>query len=160
MVPPDVAERLSRIVRRGGVVFLGIGNVLAGDDGFGPLLAAELSALGFTAIDAGTVPENQIGAVARRRPRTVVLLDAAHLEREPGDIELLDAAAVLDGTGLTTHNLSPAMVMERLAAETGAEILMLAAQPASTRFGDDLTPLLAAALGDVVRFFALLSQNN
>jgi hypothetical protein len=53
--------------------------------------------------------------------------------------------------------MSPAMVMERLESETGAEILMLAVQPATLEMGAPLSPPVAAALGDVVRFFALLA---
>jgi hydrogenase 3 maturation protease len=86
MLPADIAERLRLIVSAKDVVFVGMGNILLGDDGFGPELGAGLSALGFTVIDAGTVPENHIGAVARKQPRTVILLDAVHLGREPASI--------------------------------------------------------------------------
>jgi hydrogenase 3 maturation protease len=158
MLPADVAERLRRIVSANDVVFVAMGNILLGDDGTGPELAAGLSALGYAVIDAGTVPENHIGAVAKRNPRTVILLDAVHLGREPGAVELLDRQAILDGTGFSTHHLSPALVMERLEAETGAEVLMLAIQPATLEMGAPLSPPVAAVLGDVANFFNLLAE--
>jgi hydrogenase 3 maturation protease len=157
MLPVDVAERLRRVVSMMDTVFVGMGNMLLGDDGLGPELAACLSALGYAVIDAGTVPENHIGAVARRKPRMVILLDAVHLGREAGAIELLDRQAILDGTGFSTHTLSPALVMERLESETGAEVLMLAIQPATLEMGAPLSPPVAATLGDVAYFLNLLT---
>jgi len=157
MLPADMAERLRLIVSAKDVVFVGMGNILLGDDGLGPELGAGLSALGYDVIDAGVVPENHIGAVARRKPRMVILLDAVHLGREPGAIELLDRQALLDGACFSTHTVSPALVMERLESETGAEILMLAIQPVTLSMGAPLSPPVAATLGDVVRFFALLA---
>jgi hydrogenase maturation protease len=157
MLPEGVAGRLREIVSKKDVVFVGMGNILLGDDGVGPEMAQCLSEAGFSTVDAGTVPENHIGVVAKRKPRTVILLDAVHLGREPGMVELLDRQAILDATGFTTHNMSPVMVMERLESETGAEVLMLAVQPASLEMGAPLSPPVAAALGDVVCFLCLLT---
>ncbi len=133
----------------GKVVYMGIGNILRGDDGIGPELVARLSAKGLRTVDAGTAPENYIRPVARLDPDTVVIVDAVHLDREPGAVELLDRSEIMENTGFTTHTLSPVLVMERLEDETGAVVLMLAIQPRTLEFGAPLSP-------EVVRLLDIL----
>lgn len=130
----ELKARLTEI-EPGRTVYLGIGNILRGDDGIGPRLAAKLSGMGMKAVDAGTVPENHIRSMARLEPDTVIIIDAVHLERDPGSVELLEKEDIAGGTGFTTHTLSPVLVMERLEAETGAEVLLLAIQPRDLGFG-------------------------
>lgn len=138
-------DRLTSVLK-GKVVYLGIGNVLRGDDGIGPELVARLSEKGVCTVDAGTVPENYIRPVARLDPDTVVIVDAVHLEREPGAVELLDRNQIMGSTGFTTHSLSPVMFMERLEEETGARVVMLAIQPGTIEFGAPLSPAVARLL--------------
>ncbi|NOQ21944.1 MAG: hydrogenase maturation protease [Candidatus Aegiribacteria sp.] len=128
------------------MVYMGIGNILRGDDGIGPELLARLSGKGLCTVDAGTVPENYIGPVARLDPDTVVIIDAVHLEREPGAVELLDRSEIMGNTSFTTHTLSPVLVMERLEEETGARVIMLAIQPGTLEFGAPLSPEVARLL--------------
>ncbi len=148
MVPMDAS--LLRSLSGDGTVWLCVGNTLKGDDAAGPELGRLLSAAGQRVIDAGTTPENYVGAVARMEPETVVLVDAAHLDRRPGSWELLDAGELASG-GFTTHTLTPTLVMERLEDETGARVVMLAIQPASTRFGEPLSPPVMQAIEELSR---------
>ena len=148
----DVVDRLNKYLESGVVVFMGIGNILRGDDGLGPELIRRLSEAGYHTVDAGTAPESYVGTVAKLNPDTVIIVDAVHLDKEPGTVELLDRDEILSGTGFTTHNLSPALVMERLEDETGAEVLMLAIQPASLLFAAPITPPVLSTLRDVVNF--------
>ena len=131
---------------KGKIVYLGIGNILRGDDGIGPELIAKLSEKGLCTVDAGTVPENCIGPVARLDPDTIVIVDAVHLDREPGAVEILDRSEIMGSTGFTTHSLSPVLVMERLEEETGARVVMLAIQPGTIEFGAPLSPVVASLL--------------
>jgi len=134
------------ILVTGRVVYMGIGNILRGDDGIGPELVARLSGKGLCTVDAGTVPENYIRPVARLNPDTVVIVDAVSLDREPGSVELLDRSEIMGNTGFTTHSLSPVLVMERLEEETAARVVMLAIQPGTLEFGAPLSPEVARLL--------------
>lgn len=117
-----------------------MGNILRGDDGFGPELAVRAASGGLLpAIDAGTTPENQVGTVARLEPEVVILADAVHMGSEPGTLDLISSGSLLAGSVAGTHALSPEMVMERIACETGAEVLMLAVQPRNLGFGQPMT---------------------
>jgi len=135
-----------RLLLKGKVVFMGIGNILRGDDGIGPELVARLSGKGLFTVDAGTVPENYIRPVVRLDPDTVVIVDAVSMDSDRGVVELLDRSEILGNTGFTTHTLSPVMVMERLEEETGARVVMLAIQPGTLEFGAPLSPEVARLL--------------
>ncbi|MEN8209519.1 MAG: hydrogenase 3 maturation endopeptidase HyCI [Candidatus Fermentibacteria bacterium] len=128
-------EKKIHILITGKVVYMGIGNILRGDDGIGPELLARLAGKGMSTVDAGTAPENYIRPVARLTPDTVVIVDAVSMDREPGAVELLDRSEIMENTGFTTHTLSPVLVMERLEEETGARVVMLAIQPGTLEFG-------------------------
>ena len=133
------------------ICIVGIGNVLRGDDAFGPELVSRLSGSslreGVVLIDASTTPENQLGPIARSRPDVVLLADAVHLGAAAGSMELLVTEEIVR-SGLSTHDQSPRLFLERLASELGESvvILMLGAQPMSTRIGDSMTPELDAAV--------------
>ena len=145
-LPAELNDKL-----RGRVVFVGIGNLLKGDDALGPKLVEGLASKGLKTVDAGTTPENYIGKVASMEPDTVVLIDAVHLDSKPGSVELLEREDILGGIGFTTHTQSPAMVMERLELETGAAVLMLAVQPASLTMGAELTPAVQNTLNQLTK---------
>ncbi len=135
----DLASDIGKYFR-GKVVFLGVGNILRGDDAIGPELVERLSVIGMPAVDAGTVPENCVGVVKRMNPDTVVIVDAVHLGREPGSVEILGKEDIASGNGFTTHSLSPALVMERIERETDAPVFLLAVQPSNLEFAAPLSP--------------------
>jgi len=148
--PGDILEKLGRLAARR-TVLLGMGNMLRGDDGFGPELAERVSSSGLMpAIDAGTTPENQVGAVARLEPEAVILADAVHMGSEIGTLDLLAAGDLLEASTAGTHALSPGMVMDRIAGETGAEVFMLAVQPGSLGFGQPMSDEVRKAVETAV----------
>ncbi len=135
-----------RDMLKGRIVYMGMGNILRGDDGIGPKLVEALRKKGAETVDAGTVPENYVGPVKRLEPDMIVMIDAVHLEREPGAVELLKRDEILENSGFSTHSLSPVLVMERLESETGAEVFMLAIQPGTLKLGDPLSPAVNSLL--------------
>lgn len=143
-----VSSYLKRIFR-GKVVIVGVGNILRGDDGFGPALVEQLNGkVQATCIDAGTAPENHMGVIARAKPDTVLLIDAAHLKMRPGAYDILEKEDIAR-CGLTTHDISPRMLMEYLEKETQAHICMLAVQPARVAFGTAMSGRVAKALDEL-----------
>lgn len=147
ILPDEIRRELSRLLQRRPVL-VGIGNTLRGDDGLGPALAGMLSGKvpGMPCIDAGTTPENQIGSICRCSPGAVIVADAVHMGREPGSVALLGRDEIAAYTGLGTHDFSPRLFLDCLEERTGAEIVMLAVQPAGTAFGEGLSgPVSRAA---------------
>jgi len=141
-------QEVSRIFS-GKVVFVGIGNILRGDDGFGPALIEKLKGkVPAVCIDAGSAPENYSGKIIKEAPDTVILVDIAHMGMKPGEYDVLKKDDILR-SGFTTHDLSPNMFIEYLEKETGADIYMIAAQPENVAFGEHMSDSVKAALDEI-----------
>lgn len=134
--PPGLARELAGKLA-GPAVVLGVGNEMRGDDAFGILAARELRSKEIPdwleVIEAGTVPENASGMVARKNPAVVLALDAADFGGEPGELRLLEPEELAWGLP-GTHTPSLSLLAEYLKKRCGSRFLVLAAQPARTEF--------------------------
>ena len=146
-VPP--AERM------GGLAILGFGNRLWGDDGAGSVLAERLKAKNPDAavFDGGMVPENFLEKVAATNPESVLLIDAADFGGEAGEWRIFSGED-LAFTGLSTHAGSPRMLAAYLEERTGAQVKLLAIQPADVAAGDELSPEVGVRVRDLLKMFA------
>jgi hydrogenase 3 maturation protease len=146
----SVIHTLSRIIK-GKTVFLGVGNVLRGDDGFGPALIERIRGnVDAVCIDAGSAPENYAGKIIKEAPDTVIIVDAAHLGRKSGEYEILKKEDIARA-GFTTHDQSPDMFIGYLEANTEADIYMLAVQPEKVLFGEDMSASVKKAIEEITR---------
>ena len=138
------------LITKGKIIILGIGNPLRGDDGFGPAfiqgIKGKVTAL---CIDAGSAPENYIGKIIKEKPDTVLIIDAVHLDSEPGKYRLLKKQEILK-CGFTTHDLSPHMFIDFLEKETKADIYLLGIQPKNLSFGDDMSESVKKTLKELI----------
>ena len=136
-------------ILKGKIVIVGIGNIMRRDDGFGPALVNRIkSKTNAMCIDACPAPENHLGSIIKEKPNTVLLIDAVHMEKRPGDYDVFRKQDILRG-GFTTHNMSPVMIIEYLEKETKADIYMLGVQPQIIFFGDELSARLNRALREL-----------
>lgn len=141
----SLANQLGRL-GTGRVCVLGVGNRQRGDDGAGSILAARLAGTADTlCIDAGAVPENYLEKVARWWPDAVVIVDVADFGGAPGDVRLLDPTDIAAST-FSTHALSLRMIAQYLEARTGAQVMLLAIQPADIGWGSVLTAPVSSAV--------------
>ncbi len=146
---PDNVRSMLKSILTEKTLIMGVGNILRGDDAFGPELVNRLRNSSFPCIDAGTTPENQIGASAKHCPSIILIVDAVHMELEPGACRILERDEILANTGFTTHDLSPVMFMERLEETTGARVMMLAVQPEQLGFGAPVSVPVQAILEEL-----------
>jgi hydrogenase 3 maturation protease len=145
---------LSRL--RGRVTIVGVGNPMRGDDGAGCRLVRALERAcaaapgrdGFTIIDAEEVPESYLGPVVASEPDVVLLVDAVELGTMPGSTALLEADDMADG-GPFTHRTPLAPLAAYIQHHTGAEVLLLAIQPACLDWGAPLSVPVAATVDDL-----------
>lgn len=136
-------------ILKGKIVIIGIGNIIRGDDGFGPLLIEKIKGgAGVMCLDGGTAPENYLGKIAKENPDTLLIVDAVHLGRNPGEYEILRQEDIAK-CGFTTHDISPVMFIEYLTKETGANVYMLGVQPQSIDLGFEISPKLKEVLDEV-----------
>jgi hydrogenase 3 maturation protease len=146
----DIKERLKGIV-----TIIGIGNIMRGDDGFGPKLIESLKKRDTKAnlFDCGTVPENYIFPILTTSCDTVILVDAADLKTEPGSMKVLTLGE-LSGAGLSTHNASIRLFTDLLM--TGKEdlnIFAVTVQPKSIAFGESLSPQIKEGVDRLTDIF-------
>ncbi len=108
---------------------------MRGDDGLGPALIERLQGkVAATLIDAGEVPENYLGPIEAAGVEVVLIVDAADLKANPGDVALIELEQ-LGKTGISTHNASLGLFASVVQRLTGADILVLAVQPMVNSFG-------------------------
>jgi len=128
-----------RSILRGKVVIVGIGNIMKGDDAFGPALLDRLAGkVKAVLINAGVSPENYTGKIAKEKPDCILLVDAADLGRKPGEWAILKRDEILK-SGFTTHDMSPAIFIDYMKERTGADIYLLGVQPKNISFGDKMS---------------------
>jgi len=136
---------------KGKTVIVGVGNILRGDDAFGPALVEEVKGqIEAVCIDAGSAPENYLGKIIKEEPDTVIIVDAAHLDSKPGEYDVLKKEDIVK-SGFTTHDLSPVMFIEYLEKETKADIFMIAVQPEKLEFGGDMSDSVKGTLKELTR---------
>jgi hydrogenase 3 maturation protease len=146
----DIKDRLKGIV-----TIIGIGNIMRGDDGFGPKLIESLKKKKTKAslFDCGTVPENYIFPILTTSCDTVILVDAADLRTEPGTISLLSLNE-LSGAGLSTHNSSIRLFTDLLmTGKDDLNIFAVTVQPKSIAFGESLSPAVSEGVNKLTDIF-------
>ena len=146
-------------ILKGKVIIVGIGNILRGDDGLGPVFIERLilrlqegaklkGKMELVCFDAGTTPENYAGKIIKEKPGTILIVDALHLGKNPGDYEILKKEDIAK-CGLTTHDLSPNMFIDYLEKETKANIYMLGVQPEAIKMNTGLSEPVIQALNKI-----------
>jgi hydrogenase 3 maturation protease len=132
----DIKNRL-----RGVVAIVGVGNIMRGDDGFGPKLIESLKRRNVNAhlFDCGTVPENYIFPILSTSCDTVILVDAADIPGEPGSISALSLDQIC-GSGLSTHDSSVRLFTDLLmTGKQDLNIFALSIRPKTVNFGEPLS---------------------
>ncbi|TDS95817.1 hydrogenase 3 maturation peptidase HycL [Rahnella sp. BIGb0236] len=119
---PDTSSRYA---------LLCVGNSMMGDDGAGPRLAelcAEQPLPGWTVVDGGAAPENDIGFLREQRPQHLVIVDATDMGLAPGEMRIIDENDIADMFMMTTHNLPLTFLIQQL-REDIPQITFVGIQP-------------------------------
>jgi hydrogenase 3 maturation protease len=134
----------------GKVVVVGIGNTLRADDGAGSLVAERLrERYPDVVFNAAQAPENYLAPIRRADPDVVVLVDAADFGGSPGEVRAATPEDI-DGLMMGTHAAPLSMFMRVLKDETGADVMLLAVQAATTTLGADMTREVTDAVENLV----------
>jgi hydrogenase 3 maturation protease len=140
------AENLFARFLRGKVVIVGVGNMFRGDDGLGPVLVERLKRkIGVPCINAGNAFENFIGVIMKEKPETVLLVDAVHLDMNPGDFAIVDPSRIEHG-GLSTHDVSASLFLDFLVEEIRCSVFLLGVQPERITLGDGISETVRRSL--------------
>ena len=140
-----VLEQLKKL-RGSKTVIIGIGNILKGDDGVGPLTCLQLRGNKICAelIDAGTVPENYIQPIVRKAPQNLIVIDAIDFGAAPGTINIFEPEQ-LSSLVLSTHALSPHLFVDMVRKQIETTVYFVGIQPAQTRLGQSVSAQVSLA---------------
>jgi len=127
---------------------LGCGNVLFGDDGFGPAVAGRLDSrpdlpASMVVLDAGTGVRQLLFdlVLSPVRPRRIIVVDAVDMGRQPGEVWTLEASELpaVKCDDFSMHQLPTSNLLRELAELAGVEVRCVVAQitgtPAEVRPG-------------------------
>jgi coenzyme F420 hydrogenase subunit delta len=136
---------------------LGCGNILYGDDGFGPCVAARLEAQGLppgvVVIDAGTGVRKVLFnlLLSYRLPLLILVIDSVDQHRNAGEVFWLDLSEMpMEKTDdFSMHQAPTSNLLAELRDHRSVTVEVLACQPASipTEVTAGLSPEVDAAVG-------------
>jgi hydrogenase maturation protease len=143
-VPDKISKLLAHKDRK--ILFVGIGNLLRQDDGAGVFISTRIrESENVRVITAEASIENYIGKINSTEHDLLVLIDCADMNRPPGTWDLIPPEQVHDLT-FNTHNIS----LKKLSGFFRKEVLILAIQPESVAFGENLSYIVHEACGQIV----------
>ena len=123
------------------VLILGCGNILIGDDGFGPAVAQHLRSdfevpADVCVFDAGTsVREILFDTVlSEKKPSKIVIVDAMDCAREPGELFMLDIDALpkVKIDDFSMHQIPTSNLLRELRDHCGIEVIVIGCQVENT----------------------------
>ncbi len=139
------------------LLILGLGNPLRGDDGIGPRVIEELNRRGLpegvTALDGGIGGLDLLNVLEGWE--RVIIVDAADIGQEPGQFarftpDQMRLAGSTDALSLHHAGLAEALALAQALGQPLPEITILGVQPATTEWGEGLSPVMEAVLPTVV----------
>jgi hydrogenase 3 maturation protease len=137
------------------VAIVGIGNEFNGDDAAGVLVARKLStrecavdASHVLVIEAGQAPENITAELRRFGPQVVLLIDAAQVNAEPGEIIWIPWETT-SGMSASSHSLPLSMLARYLTLEFACSVHLLGIQPGQNETNQSMSPAAMAAVDDI-----------
>jgi len=117
-------------------ILIGIGNELNGDDSVGCFIADTFSERGWLSVNAGPVPENFSGLIIKEKPVQLVVVDAAEMNLEPGEIRRLKPEQA-DSVFFSTHSIPISQFTSRVKSFV-QETVLIGIQPKSMDQFDEL----------------------
>lgn len=143
------------------VVILGVGSRIRRDDSIGLVLIDRLRGRvpGLVELlDCETVPESFTGPIRKLAPSHLLIIDAAELGLNPGEVRIINPESIVEAR-FSTHALSLSILSEYITSETGARVLLIGVQPKDLQFGVEMTPELTHAAECLSQFIlSVLSE--
>lgn len=136
------------------LVIVGIGNPLRRDDGVGVDIVKRMKHMfvkdDILVLESNSVLESHLQPIIDFKPSHILLIDAAFLGLEPGQLRFKSASEV-QGVVVSTHTLPLRFACNYLTQVTEAKIALLLIQPDAVDFGEGLSPPVETAATRVVK---------
>ena len=132
-------------------LIVGIGNILKGDDGAGPIVCQQLTGkVCADLIDAGTVPENYIQPIIKKAPQNLLIIDAVDFGASAGTINIFKPEQ-LNSSVFSTHTLSPHLFVDTIRQSIKVDVYFVGIQPAQIGLGQSISPHVNQAVQWLIR---------
>ncbi|MBC7130877.1 hydrogenase 3 maturation endopeptidase HyCI [Candidatus Bathyarchaeota archaeon] len=141
------------------VVIAGVGNPIRMDDSVGVKIVQALKGKvsdRVYLIECETVPESYIWQIEEFHPTHILLIDAALIGLEPGELMFVEPEILGFSPAFSTHMLPLRIFCEYLAKTTTAKIGLLLIQPKITDFGEGLSPEVSSASEKIINILLSL----
>lgn len=143
-MPEKLTNLLSDTDRK--ILFVGIGNLLRQDDGAGVYISTRIRETeNIKVITPEVSIENYIGKINSTDHDTLVVIDCVDMNRPAGSFDLIPVEQVSDLT-FNTHNIS----LKKLSGFFRNELLILAIQPETIAFGENLSYIVHEACDKII----------
>jgi hydrogenase 3 maturation protease len=111
------------------ILIMCIGNRDGGDDGIGPYIAdtLERESQNDIVIDCGTTPENYTSVIKRKKPKILILIDAAEMKLPTGAIRIIPKEK-LGTMHISTHGIPLSILITYLESKV-ERIIVIGIQP-------------------------------
>jgi len=136
------------------VVIAGIGNPIRSDDSVGMKIVQELQGKASKKvhlIECETVPESFMDEIVELKPSHVLLIDAAVMGLNRGEVRLFDAEKLTNFPAVSTHMLPLPVFCEYIKQLAKAKLALLVIEPGNMEFGEGLTEEVAHSAKKVVQ---------
>jgi coenzyme F420 hydrogenase subunit delta len=137
---------------------LGCGNVLFGDDGFGPAVAGQLRRRpdlppSMVVLEAGTSARQLLFdlVLSPVRPRRIIVVDAVDMGREPGEVWTIEAGELpqVKCDDFSMHQLPTSNLLRELNDLAGVQVRCVVAQV--TELPAEVSPGLSRPMREAVQ---------
>ncbi len=131
-----------KLENAGKVAVLGVGSELRGDDVAGIMAAEQIERISrpktmapeLKVFMGHTAPENLTGEIKKFKPTHLIIIDAADLDGQPGEIVLIEPENV-GGTSFCTHSLPTKVMTDYLLQSFNFQIIIIGIQPKTLAVG-------------------------
>ena len=104
-----------------------IGNRYGGDDGVGAYIADKMKKTSQNILDCGTTPENYTAVVKQKKPKTLIIIDAAEMNLTAGEIRIIPKEKI-GIMHISTHGIPLSLLITYIEKEI-KKIILIGIQP-------------------------------
>lgn len=124
-----------------------IGNPQGGDDALGPYIADKLKETDIDVIDCGIAPENYTSVVKQKKPKTLIIIDAADMGLQSGEIRIVPKEKIGVMT-ISTHGIPVSVLMNYL-EQYVKKVVLIGVQPKN--MSGEMTDIVRKTADELVK---------
>ena len=118
-------------------ILMGVGNTLRGDDEIGCYIAKNFKEKNWLSLDCGTAPENFTSVIRKKKPKTLVIVDAADMGIKIGEFRVVPEEKI-ENMSISTHTMPLSLLINYL-KDSANRIIFIGIQPKTIRNSDEIS---------------------